>query len=201
MSALTDASEIKMIEGFNRTALTVIPDWATVLYAVGDVVQPATWIDRLFRCVVAGTASGSEPAFNTVIGAETTDSGSVVWVSCAVGPVKEPIFIALFTAAPGEAGGGTEVTGGAYARTAHQPLDANWDEETGSTGLTANTTDIIFPAPVGANWGTVTHFAQVDRATGTATMFSFAILTASRVINDGDQAPKFSAGALTATWD
>jgi len=200
MSALTDNAEIKMIEGFNRTGLTTIADWATITYAVGDVVQPATWIDRLFRCVVAGTSTGSEPAFNTAIGAETTDSGGVVWVSCAVGPLKEPIFVALFTAPPGEAGGGTEVTGGSYARAALQPLDANWDVQAGSGGNTANTADLVFNAPTSPNWGDVTDMAIVDRATGAATMFSFATLTATRTINDGDQAPKFAAGALTNTW-
>jgi hypothetical protein len=199
-TALTDLAEDNMIEGFNRSKLLTIDDWTTQAYSVGDVVQPATWIDRVFRCVVAGTSTGSEPAFNTAIGAETTDSGGVVWVSCAVGPLKEPIFWALFTAAPGETGGGTEVTGGAYARTAHQPLDANYDAPAGGTGQTANSLAITFPAPSGANWGTVVSFARVDRATGTASMFSYASLTSSEVINDGDQAPRFAIGALTSTW-
>ena len=199
-TALTDSAEDDMIEGFYRTGQQTIADWATIAYSVGDLVQSATWNDRIFKCVVAGTSSGAEPAFSSVIGSEVTDSGSVTWVTCAVGPVQQPIFIALYTAAPGEAGGGTEVTGGAYARTAHQPLDANWTAGSGSDGQTDNASDITFPAPSGANWGTVISFAQVDRATGTATMFSYASLTASRVINDGDQAPKFATGALTATW-
>ncbi len=199
-TALTDLSEDNMIEGFNRSKLLVIADWTTQAYSVGDIVQPATWNDRLYRCVVAGTSTGSEPAFSTVIGTETTDSGGVVWQTCAVGPLKEPIYWALYTAAPGETGGGTEVTGGAYARTAHHPLDANYDVPSGGTGQTANTLAITFPAPSGANWGTVVAFARVDRATGTASMFSYASLTSSVVINDGDQAPRFAIGALTSTW-
>ena len=199
-TALTDSAENDLINGFYRTGQQTIADWATIAYSVGDLVQSATWNDRVFKCVVAGTSSGAEPAFSSVIGSEVTDSGSVTWVTCAVGPIQQPIFIALFTAAPGETGGGTEVTGGAYARTAHQPLDANWTDTDGSDGQTDNATDITFPAPVGANWGTVISFAQVDRATGVNTMFSYASLTASRVINDGDQAPKFAIGALTATF-
>ena len=34
-------------------------------------------------------------------------------------------YLALFTVAPSVLGGGTEVTGGAYARQALAPLDAN----------------------------------------------------------------------------
>ncbi len=199
-TALTDLSEDNMIEGFNRSRFLTINDWATIAYVVGDVVQSNTWNDRLFRCVVAGTSSGGEPSFGANVGDEVTDSGGVVWVTCAVGPLKDPIFWALFTAAPGETGGGTEVTGGAYARAAHQPLDANYDVPSGGTGLTANTLAITFPAPVGANWGTVVSFARVDRATGVASMFSYAALTSSEVINDGDQAPRFAIGALTSTW-
>ncbi len=199
-TALTDLSEDNMIEGFNRSRFLTINNWATIAYVVGDVVQSATWNDRLFRCVVAGTSSGGEPAFGANVGDEVTDSGGVVWVTCGVGPLKDPIFWALFTAAPGETGGGTEVTGGAYARTAHQPLDANYDVPSGGTGQTANTLAITFPAPSGANWGTVVSFARVDRATGVASMFSYASLTSSEIINDGDQAPRFAIGALTSTW-
>ncbi len=199
-TALTDSAEEDMIAGFNRTGLTVIADWAaSTSYSVGDVVQPTTWVDTLHRAVVAGTSGGSEPSFATVIGTETTDN-TVTWQTCHVGPIKVPIFWALFTAAPGETGGGTEVTGGAYARVAYQPTDANYDAPVAGTGKTANTLDILFPAPVGANWGTVVSTARVDRLTGTATMFSYVSLTASQVINDGDQAPKFAVGALTSTW-
>jgi len=199
-TALTDSAEDDLIAGFYRTGQQTIADWAiTTAYSVGDIVQAATWNDRVFKAVVAGTSGGSEPSFSTTIGVETVDA-TVTWVTCAVGPIQQPIFIALFTAAPGETGGGTEVSGGAYARTANQPLDANWTATAGGDGQTDNAADITFPAPVGSNWGTIISFAQMDRATGTATMFSYASLTASRVVNDGDQAPKFATGALTATF-
>ncbi len=199
-TALTDQTEESIIDGFNRTGLTVIADWAiTTAYSVGDVVQPATWVDTLQLCVVAGTSGGSEPSFATVIGTETVDA-SVTWQTCHVGPIKVPIFWALFTAAPGETGGGTEVSGGAYARVAYQPTDANYDDPVAGTGKTANTLEIVFPAPVGSNWGLVVSTARMDRLTGTASMFSYVSLTTSQTINDGDQAPKFAVGALTSTW-
>ncbi len=37
------------------------------------------------------------------------------------------LAVALYTAAPGETGGGTEVSGGSYARVDHPPLFSNWE--------------------------------------------------------------------------
>lgn len=105
--------------------------------------------------------------------------------------------IALFTAAPSDSGGGTEVTGGSYARVDHPPLDANWDATSGTDGLTANTSVITFPTPT-ANWGTITHFAIFDATSG-GNMLYHGALTASKTVNNGDPAPTFPAGALTIT--
>jgi hypothetical protein len=49
-----------------------------------------------------------------------------------------------------------------------------------------------------ANWGTVTHFGIFDALTAGNLLF-WAALTASKVVNSGDAAPKFLAGALTIT--
>lgn len=105
--------------------------------------------------------------------------------------------IALFTAAPSDSGGGTEVTGGSYARVDRPPLDANWNAASSTDGLTDNAADIVFPAPT-ANWGLVTHFAIFDAISGGNLLF-WGALTASKTINNGDPAPKFVAGALDVT--
>lgn len=107
--------------------------------------------------------------------------------------------VALFTAAPSDAGGGTEVSGGSYARVANNPLDANWDAISGNNGTTANTGTVTFPAPT-ADWGSVTHFGVFDAATGGNLLFHGA-LTTSKTINNGDAAPSFAAGALTFQID
>ena len=67
------------------------------------------------------------------------------------------LHTALFTAAPSDSGGGTEVTGGSYARAQLDPLDANWAATAGGDGHTENSVAITFPTP-SANWGLVTHF-------------------------------------------
>jgi hypothetical protein len=115
------------------------------------------------------------------------------------------IYVGLYTAAPSDAGGGTEVTGGSYARVQVGPSTTAWNATQGGTagassgtgGQTANAADITFPAP-SANWGTVTHFGIFD-AVSAGNLLFHAALTASKVVNSGDAAPKFLAGALTIT--
>ena len=104
------------------------------------------------------------------------------------------LAVALFTAAPGEAGGGTEVTGGSYARAQLNPLDANWTAASATDGLTDNAAQLNFPSP-SANWGLVTHQAIFD-ATTVGNMLIYGALAASKNVNSGDPAPFFAAGAL-----
>lgn len=117
-------------------------------------------------------------------------------------------YIGLLTAAPSDAGGGTEVTGGSYARVAITSSLANWagTQSAGSTtassgtgGQTSNNAAITFPAPT-ANWGVVTHFGIYDASTA-GNLLYWAALTVSKTINNGDAAPSFAAGALTITED
>ncbi len=118
------------------------------------------------------------------------------------------LYVALFTAAPSDSGGGTEVSGGSYARVAVTSSLANWagTQSAGSTvassgtgGQTSNNAAITFPAPSGANWGTVTHFGIFDAASSGNLLFHGA-LTASKTINDGDAAPSFQAAQLAVTF-
>ena len=101
------------------------------------------------------------------------------------------IYVGLFTVAPTESGGGTEVSGGAYARqsvtfTAPAP------------DSTANDADVIFPIAT-ADWGTVVAFALFDAPTA-GNMLYIADLTASREILTSDQF-KFPSSQLTVSED
>lgn len=109
------------------------------------------------------------------------------------------LAVALYTAAPGETGGGTEVTGGSYARAQLNPLDANWNATAGGNGTTGNTAQLNFPTPT-ANWGTVTSFGIFD-ATTSGNLLVYGNLTVSKTVNNGDPAPYFAASALTVTFD
>lgn len=104
------------------------------------------------------------------------------------------LAVALYTAAPGEAGGGTEVVGGSYARVQRNPLDANWTAASPTDGLTDNAADLTYPAP-SANWGLVTHTAVLDATSG-GNFLVYGALGTPKNVNSGDPAPKFLAGAL-----
>jgi hypothetical protein len=107
------------------------------------------------------------------------------------------LYHALFTAAPGETGGGTEVSGGAYARVNLAPGDANWTAPDTTGGLTDNASAITYAAPT-ANWGVVSHFAQIDASSG-GNYIIYGALAASKTINNGDAAPSWPIGSLDLT--
>lgn len=109
------------------------------------------------------------------------------------------LYVALFTAAPGEAGGGTEVSGGSYARVSTAPGDANWAATSAGNGTTSNAAAITFPAPT-ANWGSVTHWGIFDASSG-GNLLVYAALTTPKTVNNGDAAPSFGVGALTFQVD
>lgn len=104
------------------------------------------------------------------------------------------LYVALFTAAPSEAGGGTEVSGNGYARVAIANSLANWagtqsagstTASSGTTGVTSNNAAINFPTPTSTGWGTVTHMALMDASTG-GNMLFWGPLTTSRTVNASD---------------
>lgn len=101
------------------------------------------------------------------------------------------IYVGLFTATPGEASGGTEVTGNNYARKA-VTFGAP------SAGTIANNADVVFDQASGA-WGTISYFALFDAITA-GNMLYYGALTSSKTINSGDQL-KFASGGITITED
>lgn len=101
-------------------------------------------------------------------------------------------YVALFTAAPSDTGGGTEVSGSAYARTATGTITVS-----GTATTATNSAAIEFAAASGGNWGTITHAAIFDASSG-GNMLAWAALTTSRTINDGDVF-RIPAGSLTVT--
>jgi hypothetical protein len=116
------------------------------------------------------------------------------------------LYVGLFTAAPNDAGGGTEVTGNNYARVTVASSLANWagTQSAGSTtassgtgGVTSNNGAISFPTPSGS-WGTVSHFGIFDAASAGELLFH-AALADPKAINSGDSV-SFAAGALTVTF-
>ena len=85
-------------------------------------------------------------------------------------------YLGLFTAAPGEAGGGTELSGSAYVRKAVAFAT--------SGATTSNNAAIEFPTATGS-WGTVTHVGVFDAASS-GNLMAYATLSSSKAIATGD---------------
>lgn len=103
-------------------------------------------------------------------------------------------YVALFTAAPSDAGGGTECTGGSYAR----KVTAGSDWAAASGGATSNAAVITFVTPTGS-WGTATHFALMDASTS-GNQLGWAALTTPQAIGTGNTV-SFAIGDLDITLD
>jgi hypothetical protein len=71
---------------------------------------------------------------------------------------------ALYTVAPSDSGGGTEVTGGSYARLQIASSTGEWSAP-GVDGTITNNNDWIWPTAT-ANWGTIVALAGLSAAAG-----------------------------------
>lgn len=104
------------------------------------------------------------------------------------------LYVALYTAAPSDSGGGTEVTGGSYARVSVTANTTNFPAASG--GAAANGTAITFPTAT-ADWGTVVAFGILDASSG-GNLLLWADLTANKTVSSGDTA-SFAIGDLDVT--
>lgn len=115
------------------------------------------------------------------------------WLMRGEGETSHPTswHIGLFTAAPNDAGGGTEVSGNGYSRQA-----VAWTQATGTGGTTSNVDIETFTAS-GGSWGTITHIGIFDASTSGNLLWHGA-LTTSKTVADGDSL-QFAAGAIDLT--
>jgi hypothetical protein len=106
---------------------------------------------------------------------------------------------ALFTSAPNDTGGGTEVnpSGSGYARKVVTNDTTNFPTIAAPASKT-NGASIDF-LTASAAWGTVVAFGIYDAASGGNLLF-WGDLTTARSVLSGDT-PRFAAGALVITED
>ena len=101
------------------------------------------------------------------------------------------VYVSLWTSDPTDAGSGTEVTGGSYARTA-----VSFATASGTSGNVLNDADVTFPTAT-ASWGTVGWIGINDAATAGNLLYHTALDTA-KTIDSGDIF-KISTGNLSVT--
>ena len=106
------------------------------------------------------------------------------------------VYVSLYTVAPSDAGGGTEVSGPGYARVAMTNNTINWPASVG--GVKSNGTVITFPTPTGS-WGTVVAFGIHDAGVA-GNLLRYGNLTVSKTVDTGDEVT-FPVGDLDCTED
>lgn len=104
------------------------------------------------------------------------------------------LYVALYTSAPTDAGGGTEVSGGSYARVAVTCNTTNWSAPT-SAGTTSNSNAITFPQAT-ASWGNIVAVGFFDASTGGNLLIW---LTQTSVAVASGQTAQYAAGQLSVT--
>ena len=107
----------------------------------------------------------------------TFETRVLEWLLTTGSPTRPTAwYLGLFTGAPGEAGGGTEVSGGSYVR------EAVVFTVSGDTAT--NNAAVEWPVAT-ANWGAITHVAIFDALTS-GNMIAYAALSAAKTIETGD---------------
>lgn len=122
---------------------------------------------------------------------DTFETRTLQWLLTADAVTRPTAwYIGLFTSNPGETGAGTEVSGGSYAR------EAATFTVSGNLATTASVVE--FPTAT-ASWGTITHGAVLDAASG-GNMIAYGALTTAKAIATGDIL-RIPAGDFDVTLD
>lgn len=100
-------------------------------------------------------------------------------------------YVALYTAAPSDSDGGTEVSGNGYARQA-----VTFAAASTPGGTTSNTGAVTFTA-AGGSWGSISHIGLHDALTSGNLLWHGA-MTAAKTIADGDTL-EFAIGNIDLT--
>ena len=121
----------------------------------------------------------------------TFETTVLTWVF-TTGSATRPTawHIALYTSAPSDTGGGTEVSGGGYGRQAVTFT---------ISGNTASNNAAIEWDTATSGYGTVTHVGVFDAATS-GNLIAYAALTTSKTIDTGDVF-RLPSGDLDITLD
>jgi len=106
------------------------------------------------------------------------------------------LYLALFTVAPTDAGGGTECTGGSYARKSVTNNATNFPAA--SSGSKSNGVAFSFVQAT-ASWGECVAFGIFDAATA-GNLLYWGDLTANKTVNTGDVAT-FEIESIVVTED
>ena len=101
------------------------------------------------------------------------------------------LYVALYTSAPSDTGGGTEVSGGGYVR------KTSTFNVSGTNPTTASNAGAVEYPTATADYGTVVAVGIFD-ASSSGNLLAYANLTTSKVVSTGDVF-RFNTGDLDVT--
>lgn len=104
------------------------------------------------------------------------------------------VDIALYTVSPTDSGGGTEVTGGSYARVT--VASSAWSTPAGSGSVNNANAAITFPTPT-ASWGSIVAFGIIK----SGDLLLYGAVSPSVDVVLGDNPVRFKPGDLVVTMD
>jgi len=121
----------------------------------------------------------------------TFETRALQWIFTADAVTRPTAwYVALYTVAPTDTGGGTECSGTSYAR---QSVSLSV-----SGNLATNNAAVEFPA-AGSSWGTIVAAGVFDASSG-GNLIAYGNLTASKTIDTGDVL-RIPTGDLDITLD
>lgn len=94
------------------------------------------------------------------------------------------VYLALYTTAPTDAGGGVEVSGGSYARKAVTNNTTNFPATTGTSTKTSTLNVAQTFTTASASWGTVVASAWMDASSG-GNQLSWSDATVPQTVDSG----------------
>lgn len=172
------------VSGSNASTSNILVTSSTG-FDPGDLVKLTT--AGSYHTVTA-VPDGTHVTVSPALGAAPTTGNVEAW-----GYTPPAVYVALFTAAPTDAGGGTEATGGSYARVQVTQADGSWDAPIGTPSATQNTGVITFPTSTATWGGTMTHFGLYDASAG-GNLLVWNSLTTAQAVGAAGITPSFAAG-------
>jgi len=107
------------------------------------------------------------------------------------------VYLALYSVTPGDAGGGTELSGNGYARVAVTNNATNWPAA--AAGAKSNGAAVVFPTATPSNWTAAVAFGILDNSSG-GNLLYWGPLTESVTIL-ANETPQFNIGDIIVTED
>ena len=115
------------------------------------------------------------------MGISTDHADELLAHDFGITPFSVPtIYVGLYSAAPTDAGGGTEISGNGYARKAHAAWEINTSRKVENNG------EILFAAATGSNWAAV-GWVGIFKAISGGTPIYWTAIDTPRTALVGDQ--------------